>query len=241
MSWFARWRSPRPRTPDHLADAVKAWQVLPAPDRRTPSASARFLVVDTETSGLDPVSADLLSIGACRVELAALLLSPSFEVAVRPSAPSTDENILVHGIGRQRQLGGEGAAEALCEFLTFAGRPVFVGFHALYDATVLRRAVRAELGISFDTEWLDLAVLLPALFPGPAAGAWDLDGWLGHFGVSNFSRHSALADACATGELLLLALARAKARGVQDVNGLFQLQSAELERRVMAQAGTATG
>jgi DNA polymerase-3 subunit epsilon len=227
--------------PAHLADAVQAWQALPAPDRHMLTASARFLVVDTETSGLDPGSAQLLSIGACRVESGALLLAPSFEVSVRPGTPSADENILVHGIGRQHQLEGTSAADALCEFLQFAGRPVLVGFHAPYDAMVLRRAVRAELGIDFDDEWLDLAVLLPALFPDLVAAAWDLDRWLAQFGVPNYARHSALADACATGELLLLGLARAKVRGVHDVNGLFRLQGAELENRLRAQAGIPMG
>lgn len=238
---FARWLQRRARVPAHLAGAIKAWQALPAPDRRMPAVSARFLVVDTETSGLDPRSAHLLSIGACRVQSGALRLRPTFEIAVRPAAPSSDENILVHGIGRQGQLEGANAADALSEFLQFAGRPVFVGFHAPFDAAVLRRAVRAELGIAFEEAWLDLAVLLPALFPELVAAAWDLDRWITQFGVPNYARHSALADACATGELLLLALARADARGVHDVSGLFQLQAAELEKRVRAQAGNPMG
>ena len=241
MSWLDRWFPTPSRAPARLADALEAWHALPAPDRRAPLASARFVVVDTETSGLDPHSAALLSIGACRVEAGALWLAPSFEVGVRQDAPSADGNILVHGIGRQRQAEGAEAADSLCEFLNFAGRPVFVGYHALFDATVLRRALRAELGVAFDSDWLDVAVLLPALFPGLAAGPWELDRWLAHFAVPNFARHSALADACATGELLLLGLARAAARGVRDVRGLYALQRAELKRQVMSQAGAASG
>jgi DNA polymerase-3 subunit epsilon len=227
--------------PAHLAEALERWQALPAQDRRTPLASARFVVVDTETSGLDPRSARLLSIGACRVEALALQLTPSLDVALRQAAPSADANILVHGIGRQRQLDGADAADALTEFLGFAGRPVFVGYHALFDATVLQRALRAELGLAFDTDWLDVAALLPALLPELAAGTWDLDRWLDHCGVPNFERHSALADACATAELLLLALARAAARGIRDVRGLRELQRSELKRRVVALGGAPAG
>lgn len=211
------------------------------PDRRRPLASAGFVVVDTETTGLDARSAHLLSIGACKVESGALQLAPSFETAVRPAVPSADENVLVHGIGRQHQLEGVSAAVALCEFLRFAGRPVFVGFHALFDATVLRRALHAELGIAFDTAWLDLAVLLPVLYPGLADHTWDLDRWLAHFGIPCSSRHNALADACATAELLLLGMARAQARGLSDVKALYQLQDTELERQVAAQAGAPAG
>lgn len=175
------------------------------------------------------------------MEAGALQLAPSFEVAVRPAVPSADANILVHGIGRKQQLEGSSAADALCEFLAFAGRPVFVGFHALFDATVLQRAVRAELGVAFDTGWLDLAVLLPALYPGLADGIRDLDRWLAHFGIPCLARHSALADASATAQLLLLALTRAQARGLRDVNGLYQLQSAELKRQIEAQASVPAG
>jgi len=63
VSWFDRWVPVRSPAPAHLADAVRAWQCLPAPDRRVPLASACFVVVDTETTGLDPYSAGLLSIG----------------------------------------------------------------------------------------------------------------------------------------------------------------------------------
>jgi DNA polymerase-3 subunit epsilon len=241
VSWFDRWVPLRPHAPAQLADAVRAWQCLPAPDRRVPLASACFVVVDTETTGLDPYSAGLLSIGACKVESSALLLAPSFDISLRRDTPSGDENILVHGIGRQRQMEGATAADALCEFLRFAGRPVFVGYHALFDATVLKRALRAELGIAFDVDWLDLAVLLPAMFPDLSAGPWELDRWLAHFGVSSFGRHNALADASATAELLLLALQHAGKRGIKDVRSLNDLQRSELKRQLAARAVAPAG
>jgi DNA polymerase-3 subunit epsilon len=241
VSWFDRWISVRSQAPAHLADAVRDWQALPAPDRRVPLAAARFVVVDTETTGLDPYSAGLLSIGACKVESSALVIAPSFDVCLRRETPSGEENILVHGIGRQRQIEGATAADALCEFLRFAGRPVFVGYHALFDATVLKRALRAELGIAFDVDWLDLALLLPALFPDLAVGPWELDRWLAHFGVASFGRHNALADASATAELLLLALQHAGKRGTKDVRSLYDLQRSELKRQVTARAVAPTG
>jgi len=241
VSWLARWLPPRPRAPAHLVETLYAWKRLPSPDRRVPLASACFVVVDTETSGLDPHSARLLSIGACRVEAGALMLAPSMEVCVRQRTPSTDENILVHGIGRQRQLEGDDAADALCDLLRFAGSLLLVGYHAQFDATVLRRSLRAELGASLDDDWLDVGILLSAIVPGVAREPRELDHWLAHFGVHNFARHGALADASATGQLLLLVLARAAARGVRDVRGLYDLQRAEIRRQVMAESGTAAG
>ena len=65
----------------------------------------RWLVVDVETSGLDAARDRLLAIAAIAVRVdwpsgrLAIVLGDSFEVVLRQEAPSTRENILLHGIG----------------------------------------------------------------------------------------------------------------------------------------------
>jgi DNA polymerase-3 subunit epsilon len=231
----------RVRGPEHLRETLRAWHALPDSAPRTPLHSTRFVVVDTETSGLDPRNAKLLSIGACAIEGMALCLDPCFERTIRQDSPTEDANILVHGLGRQLQTTGDPQADALAAFLTFAGKPVLVGYHALFDAMVLQRPLKAELGVELRMAWLDVAVLLPALLRTPERAGWELDRWLRHFGLDNFARHSALADAFATAQLLLIALARAGQRGVRDVRGLFALQRAQLQRGVVADGGVPAG
>jgi DNA polymerase-3 subunit epsilon len=241
VSLFGRLFTPRPRVPAHLRDAMLAWQALPQPDLGTPLAATRFVVVDTETSGLDPYNARVLSIGACTVEGPGLRLDRCFECTIRQATPTDEANILVHGLGREQQGSGVPAADALAGFLDFAGKPVFVGFHALFDATVLRRPIRAELGLDLRTDWLDLAVLLPVLLRAPERRPWDLDRWLQHLSLSDASRHSAIADAWATAQLLLVALARAPGLRIDDARGLIALQRKELNRAVRAGAGAPLG
>jgi DNA polymerase-3 subunit epsilon len=241
VSLFGRLFASGPRAPAHLREAVRAWQALPQPDLSAPLAATRFVVVDTETSGLDPRTARVLSIGACTVEGAGLRLDRCFECTIRQAAPTDTANILVHGLGREQQGSGTPSADVLAGFLGFAGKPVFVGFHALFDATVLRGPIRAELGLALRGDWLDLAVLLPALFRTPDRRRWELDRWLQHLALDNFSRHSAVADAWATAQLLLVALARTPSLRIGDARGLFALQRTELSRAVRADAGAPLG
>jgi DNA polymerase-3 subunit epsilon len=92
---------------------------------------------------------------------------------------------------------------------------------------VLQRALRSALGIVYRPACLDLALLLPALDAKGAAG-WQLDQWLVLYGLRAFARHHALADAMASGELFLIALQKARARGLDSLGDLVRLQKQQL-------------
>ena len=175
-------------------------------------SQVRWVVVDTETSGLDPKRDRLLSIGAVAVAEGRIQLAESFGVVVQQSQPSGADNILIHGIGGDAQLAGLAAAEALKEFERFLGNGVPVAFHARFDAAVLQRAgFRSR-------KWLDLDPLARALFPA-RAGLRALDDWLQHFGIGAVRRHDALLDALATAELLLVMLAEGARQGISSLEG----------------------
>ena len=215
--------------PPKLEDTVAAWKRLPPAAHSAPAAKTDWLVLDTETSGVDPERDRLLAIGACRLRRGAIDLSESVEVSLRQDQPSAYANVLIHGIGHQAQASGDDPQDALVGFLTFAGKSVVAGFHTLFDVRILQREMRERLGVKFRPSYVDLALLLPALFTRPSAYAPELDAWLQHFGVRNFARHSALGDALCTAELLLIALRQAQRRGIASVGELARLQKAQLE------------
>jgi DNA polymerase-3 subunit epsilon len=186
--------------------------------RRTPIAAARWVAIDCETSGLDAARDRLLSVGAVAVRDARIDLSDCFEARVKQRAPSTADNILIHGIGGDAQLAGLPLLQVIQKLVAHVDDAIPVGFHADFDATVLRRHGFAR------RRWLDLAALAPALFPGRKAKA--LDDWLAEFGIAVHERHDALGDAFSTAQLLLVALAEAKRQGVDTVEGLRAAQRA---------------
>ena len=215
--------------PPRLEAAVAAWKRLPTPAHSASAAKTDWLVVDTETSGLDPKRDRLLAIGACRLRGGAIDLGDSLEVSLRQDQPSAHANVLIHGIGHDAQASGDDPQEALAAFLAFAGKSVVAGFHTLFDVHILQREMRERLGVRFRPIYVDLALLLPALVARPGAFAGDLDTWLQHFGVRSFARHSAVGDALCTAELLLIALCQAQQRGLASVAELARLQKAQLE------------
>jgi len=178
----------------------------------TPLAAVRWVVVDTETSGLDPRRDRLLAVGAVAVRGGRIELGESFSALLRQDEPSTAQNILVHGIGGDAQLSGIPAAEAIAGLQRFLGDAVPVAFHAPFDAAVLARAGLTRRG------WLDLDPLARALFP-QGAKLPSLDDWLERFGIEVGARHDATHDALATAELLLVLLAAGERQGITTLEG----------------------
>ena len=197
---------------------------MPAASLDVPFGAQRVLVLDVESSGLDPFADRLLSIGAIEVNAGVIRFDSAFEVLLRQERASADENILIHYIGGSAQLAGREPADGLLDFLHVAGKGPLVAFHADFDRVLIERAMKAALGVTPGSAWLDLALLAPALFPKHAETARVLDDWLRVFGIENHARHNALADALATAQLLLAVLAAAKACGLATWADLARLQ-----------------
>jgi DNA polymerase III subunit epsilon len=186
------------------------WQPATALDE------ARWLVVDVETSGLDPHQDELLAIAGVALQVQAshaqIRLDDSFEVFLRPRKAVHDKhNILLHGIGLQAQQGGTDPAQALEAFRRWAGRSPLLGFHSGFDETMLNRACALAGVEKWPNPWLDLAPVLRELFKADRHLA--LDDWLARFQIHCPARHRAAADALVTAQLGLMVLQQWRAAG----------------------------
>jgi DNA polymerase-3 subunit epsilon len=186
----------------------------------------RWVVVDTETSGLDPERDRLLAIGGVAVSAAGIEIDDSFEIVLKGDPSGDAANIVVHGIGHGAQARGVPVGAALAAFRDWAADAPRVGFHADFDRAVLRHAF-ARAGVSgHDAPWLDLAPLAAALVPEAYRyryGGRSLDDWLAAFGIECTIRHNAAADAMATAELLLRLRAVAAKQGARGHSALLKV------------------
>lgn len=220
MNWFDQLLGRR-ELPEELALRLEAWRRLPEPD---PAAAVqRWVVMDTETSGLDTARSSLIAIGAVAIEHGTIVVEPTFEVVLRQENASSRENIALHGVGAEAQAQGENPAHALIRFLEFARKDPLVAYHVAFDAAFLRRAIKAQLGMRFGGEWLDIAVLAPLKFPDLLRQQRGLDGCLARFGIDPGARHNALADAFATAQLFQIAHRRAVKDGQRRLCELLML------------------
>jgi DNA polymerase-3 subunit epsilon len=181
-----------------------------------PLRALRWVVVDCESSGLDPERDRLLSIGAVAVREGRVDHADVFGAMLRQKETSDASNILIHGIGAEAQLGGREPAAVLDEFERYVAGGTPVAFHAAFDRALLKRAIP-----HWQRRWLDLAQLAPALYPARARSCKSLDEWLAAFAIEHPARHEAVADAYATAQLLLVLLAEAERQGLAAAGDLF--------------------
>jgi DNA polymerase III subunit epsilon len=236
MNWFARLFGGAPALTDARRAALAAYQALPRRDLHAPLDTQRFVVVDVESSGLNIHSDRLIAIGAIAVSDGVARLGQSFEVVLRQTTASSIDNILVHGIDGTTQTAGAEPADGLLAFLAFLGNAPLIAYHADFDRAMINRAARAHLGATIANPWIDLAWIAPALCPEIATGRRALDDWTAAFDIANTNRHNAVSDACATAQLLLILLSRARAQGHASLADLRELEDnqrwlARIERR----------
>lgn len=167
----------------------------------------RWIVLDVETSGLDPYSDRLLAIAAVALEVSpnferiAIVIGDSYEAVLKQDLPSSKDNILVHHIGAQAQADGRPPIEVLEEFQAWLGDCPLLAFHSAFDEAMLGRAYALAGLKPLQNEWLDIEPLAKITGVNPSLRA--LDDWLRHFGIECAVRHQAAADTFATAELLM--------------------------------------
>lgn len=167
----------------------------------------RWIMLDVETTGLDPGADQLLAIAAVALRFTPMtgrlevVVGDSFEIVLRQDKPSAKDNILIHHIGVQAQSEGIEPTEALERFRAWAGAAPLLAFHAAFDQAMIERALRRFHLAPLANEWLDIEPI--ARLVGGNTQARALDDWLTHFGIECAVRHQAASDAFAAAELLL--------------------------------------
>jgi DNA polymerase-3 subunit epsilon len=166
----------------------------------------RWVVLDVETSGLDPRQDRLLAIAAVCIHVnddqsLKIDIFDSFEAVLKQDLASDKDNILLHGIGAQAQMMGEDPQQVLRNFERWVGNAPLLAFHAAFDESMIQRAYQYQLGHKLKNTWIDVEPLVSASYP--EVKARSLDQWMSHLGVECAVRHQAAADTFATAELIL--------------------------------------
>ena len=229
MRWLSRFFGRAPHAvllqPEQRA-ALTDWQRLPVVDLNAVHGRCRYVVVDVETSGLNMKTDRLISIGAVALVDGRIDFADAFAVILRQQQVSSDTNILIHGIGGSAQSEGVDPANALLAFLGYIGKAPLVAYHAFFDQSMIEKAMRQYLGVELGQTWIDLAWVLPSLFPDLNSARANLDDWLALFAIENIMRHNAVSDAYATAKLLQVAISAGNQRGVVSPAGFLRQEKA---------------
>jgi DNA polymerase-3 subunit epsilon len=197
-----------------------------------PPAEARYAVIDSELTGLDPRRDSIVSLGGLRVTQGRIDLGDRFYEEARPAATLTPTSIVLHGITPEEARGRPDIGGILTDFAAFCGGDILVGHFLEIDVHFLRKElVRSGL---------------PAL-ENPALDTWALYEWLASrdprdagpdlprvreprlpelaqaLGVPCRDAHNALDDAFVTAQVFQRLLRRLPRWGITTTESLLRI------------------
>jgi DNA polymerase-3 subunit epsilon/CBS domain-containing protein len=157
-----------------------------------PLIAISAVVMDTETTGLDPANARVIEIGAVRLTGGRIGDEPLRRL-VRPDIPIPPESTRIHGFDDARVASAPTFAAVWPELTGYVGDMVWIGHSIGFDLAVLEReCMRAEI------PWRtppSLCTRLLTQIVNPALADFSLDRVAGWLKVDVVERHSALGDA----------------------------------------------
>jgi DNA polymerase III subunit epsilon len=185
---------------------------------------ATYVVLDTETTGLQPYKGDeIISIGAVIIEGAQISEERFFYQLVNPRRPIPALAQKITGLDDAMVKDQPEIIAVLLEFLKFAGPKVLVAHNAPFDLAFINSKVAEAVGRRIVNPVIDTVMLTSALYY--AIGDYSLENLAERFSLSLEGRHNALADARIAASLYLKLLPELKARGVNTLHQLAGLFS----------------
>lgn len=183
----------------------------------------RYVVFDTETTGLRPSRGDeIISIAAVRVEDGDIDEAGAYSRLVNPGRPIPPASIKFHGITADMVRGEDGIAAVLPSFRDFVGDAILVAHNAAFDMKFLQLKQEAT-GIVFSNLVLD--TLLLSVFLEHESQNHSLDAIAERMGVTVEGRHTALGDSLATARVFGKMLNRLEARGITSLRQVVEASS----------------
>lgn len=168
------------------------------------------VALDFETTSLDPEQAEIVSIGAVRIQGNRLLTGEALSLKVQPPASLTEQSVVIHGLRHQDLQQGMTLKAALRQLLTFIGPHELVGYHIGYDLRILNLACQRQWGLTLPQRGIEVSQLyhdhLYRRYPDAVIDL-RLSTMCAHLALPSLTAHDALADAI-TAALIYLRLTR---------------------------------
>lgn len=173
-----------------------------------PPPSDERIALDFETTSLDPERAEIVSIGAVRIQGNRLLTGEALTLKVQPPASLSAQSVVIHGLRHQDLQQGLTPEAALRLLLDFIGPRELVGYHIAYDLRILNLACQRLWGLTLPQRGIEVSRLyhdnLYRRYPDAAIDL-HLAAICQHLALPPLPVHDALSDAI-TAALIYLRL-----------------------------------
>lgn len=208
---FNRWRSIAAQQQALLnkvtQPAARAYLTTPLPVKETALQDIQFLALDFETTGLNPRSDAILSMGYTRLHNGRITLRDSAYHLIRLDNALPQAGVRIHQITDDGMQQGIALAAALDQLLLHMCGRVLLVHYAGIERYFLQAAMRQVYGYALpfllvDTMQLEQRMLARAQRP-VAENQLRLANLRTQYRLPRYGAHNALEDALATAELFL--------------------------------------
>jgi len=154
--------------------------------------------LDCETTSLDVNQAEILSIGAVRIQGRRVKTSDRLDLRLKPPHSLSGESIKVHKIRVSDLSDGIELEDALEQLLHFIGNRPILGYYVNYDIRVIDRFLRPRYGFGLPNRAIELSHVYHDIIKWKHVGGdVDLrfDTIAGKLDIPIIERHTALGDA----------------------------------------------
>ncbi len=174
------------------------------------------VVLDTETTGLEPSKGDrIISLSAVKIRAGKVLAGSQFHTLVNPGRPVPAASSEFHGLRDEDVADAPSLAEVLPKFHAFVANAVLVAHNAAFDKKFLDMGAR-EAGLPLlENPVLDTLFLSYGVHKD--LEGHNLDAIAERLGVTIEGRHTSLGDARATAEIFLRLIPLLEARGIRTL------------------------
>lgn len=118
-----------------------------------------FVCFDCETTGLNVLKDDIISIGAVIIKNNTIVSSKKFVKYVKPKTKLQIDAIKVHHIRECDLLEADDIEEVLKEFLAFIGNRILVGYYLEFDIAMVNKTLKTMLGITLPNKTVEVSAL----------------------------------------------------------------------------------
>ena len=172
-----------------------------------------FIAFDLETTGLDPNTDAIIEIGAVRMRGDQVL--EHYSTFADPGHPLSPKTVSLTSITDEMVRGAPKPAQAVADFLAWAGDTPLVAHNAEFD-TGFVRAYCQRAGRDFDPLYFDTLIL--AQYLCPQLNNHKLDTVSTHLGLPPFHHHRADDDAAICGQIFAAMIPMLRELGVERVS-----------------------
>ena len=122
-----------------------------------PPPANEWVALDCETTGLNPRSDEIVSIGAVRIVGDHILTSERLELLVRPQKGVRADSVRIHRLRSKDLEDGLECREAMRRLLHFIGSRPLVGYYLEFDVAMLNRALAPLLGTGLPQQQVEIS------------------------------------------------------------------------------------